>query len=237
MTNIMTTEGQDESKNASKVSRRNFVIGVGAGVVVAAIAGAGAESLLTKSTSSTTTSTVTSTVAGPTTTVTGPTTTVTSTSTVLPPSSSIITLNVNGVNRTTNVDNRWSLADTLRYKFNLIGTKVGCDRGEDGACAVLVDGIPMLSCMMLAVEYQGHSITTIEGIGTPGNLSNVQTSLINNDGVQCGGCMPGIVVVATAFHKANPSATDAQWRAALAGNLCRCGNWANILQGLEAVKS
>jgi len=169
--------------------------------------------------------------------VTGPTTTVTSTSTVLPPSSSIITLNVNGVNRTTNVDNRWSLADTLRYKFNLIGTKVGCDRGEDGACAVLVDGIPMLSCMMLAVEYQGHSITTIEGIGTPGNLSNVQTSLINNDGVQCGGCMPGIVVVATAFHKANPSATDAQWRAALAGNLCRCGNWANILQGLEAVKS
>jgi aerobic-type carbon monoxide dehydrogenase small subunit (CoxS/CutS family) len=135
------------------------------------------------------------------------------------------------------VDNRWSLADTLRYKLGMIGTKVGCDRGECGACAVLLDGTPVLSCMMLAVDAQGHKITTIEGIGMPGSLSNIQASLIDNDGVQCGFCMPGIVVVATAYLKQNPTPTDIQWRQALAGNLCRCSNHPFILQGLEAVKA
>ncbi|MGA1976204.1 MAG: 2Fe-2S iron-sulfur cluster-binding protein [Conexivisphaerales archaeon] len=133
------------------------------------------------------------------------------------------------------MDNRWSLADTLRYKFDLIGTKVGCDRGECGACAVLVDGVPMLSCMMMAVDAQGHALTTIEGIGMPGSLSNIQASIIDNDGVQCGFCMPGIVVVSTAYLKQNPKPTDAQWRQALAGNICRCGNHLHILAGLEAV--
>jgi carbon-monoxide dehydrogenase small subunit len=132
------------------------------------------------------------------------------------------------------VDNRWSLADTLRYKFNLIGTKVGCDRGECGACAVLVDGVPMLSCMMLAVAAQGHTLTTVEGIGMPEQLSPVQAALCDSDGVQCGACMPGIVVVATAYLKQNPKPTDAQWRAQLAGNICRCSNYPHILTGLEA---
>jgi aerobic-type carbon monoxide dehydrogenase small subunit (CoxS/CutS family) len=138
------------------------------------------------------------------------------------------------VSRTTNADNRWSLADTLRYKFNLIGTKVGCDRGECGACAVLVDGVPMLSCMMLAVAAQGHKLTTVEGIGMPEQLNSIQAALCDSDGIMCGACVPGIVVVGTAFHKANPTATDAQWRAQMAGNLCKCGNWPHILAGLEA---
>jgi carbon-monoxide dehydrogenase small subunit len=99
-----------------------------------------------------------------------------------------------------------------------------------------VDGVPMLSCMVLAVQAQGKKITTIEGIGTPEKLSTVQAALIDVDGVQCGICMPGIVIAATAFLKQNPTPTDAQWRTALAGNLCKCANWPFILQGLEAVK-
>ncbi len=146
-----------------------------------------------------------------------------------------MSLTVNGLDYAVRVDNRWSLSEALRTKLNLIGTKIGCDRGECGACAVLVDGVPMLSCMMLAVQAQGKQITTIEGIGTPEKLSNIQASLIDNDGVQCGICMAGIVVVSTAFLKQNPAPTDLQWRTALAGNLCKCANWPFILQGLEAV--
>ena len=245
----------DKSDAKRKVSRRNFIIGVGAGAVVAAVAVAGVESLVLVKPSPST-STVTTTVGASTVTVTGPTTTKTSavtstatttvtgpatttTVTATPPAgtSSVVTLTVNGVVHSATVDNRWSLADTLRYKFNLIGTKVGCNMGECGACSVLVDGTPMLSCMLFAVEAQGHLITTVEGIGLPENLSPVQAALCDSDGIQCGACVPGIVVVASAFYKANPSATDAQWRAALSGNLCRCGNWSHILAGLEAVKS
>ncbi|MGA1976206.1 MAG: 2Fe-2S iron-sulfur cluster-binding protein, partial [Conexivisphaerales archaeon] len=181
-------------------------------------------------------STVTSTVAGPTTTVTGPTTTVTGTPPGLPASSSIVTLNVNGLDYTLNLDNRWTLANALRYKLNLIGTKVGCDRGECGACAVLVGGVPMLSCTMLAVESQGKSITTIEGIGGPENLSPVQAALCDSDGIDCGACIPGIVIVSTAFLKANPGPTQPALANALAGNLCKCGNWPHIFAGLMSVK-
>jgi aerobic-type carbon monoxide dehydrogenase small subunit (CoxS/CutS family) len=135
-----------------------------------------------------------------------------------------------------NLDNRWTLAAALRYKLNLIGTKVGCDRGECGACAVLVDGTPMLSCMMLAVESQGKKITTVEGIGGPEKLSNIQAALCDSDGIQCGACVPGIVVVSTAFLKANPNPTQAALADALAGNLCKCANWSHMFAGLLTVK-
>lgn len=226
----MSTGNDDTQKN--KVSRRNFIVGVGAAAAVGAVAVAGAESLLqtgssggsTKTVTTTATSTVTSTVTG--TTPAGP----------LGPTT-LVTLNVNGVDKAALVDNRWTLADTLRYKFNLIGTKVGCDRGECGACAVLVDGTPVLSCMLLAVAAQGRKITTIEGIGMGEHLSNIQAALVDSDGVMCGACMPGIVVAATAYLKQNPTPTEQQWRDALVGNLCKCGNWPHILNGLMAVKS
>jgi len=223
----MSTNKDDTQKN--KVSRRNFIIGVGAGAAVAAVAVAGAETLIKSSTSPGTTSTVTKSVTA--------TTTVTTTVTPTPASttSTLLTLSVNGVSRAALVDNRWSLMDVLRYKFNLIGTKHGCDRGECGACAVLMDGVPVLSCTTLAVAAATHKITTIEGIGMPEHLTALQGALCDADGVMCGACIPGIVVMATGYLAQNPHPTDAQWRTALSGNLCKCGNWVHILQGVEAV--
>ncbi len=246
----------EDDKKENKVSRRNFIIGIAAGAAVAAVAVAGAETLIkpsgatttttvttggstatattTATTTATATKTVTTTAQGGTSTVTQ---TVTNTVTATTPAAttSIITLNVNGRSRTVDVDNRWSLADTLRYKFNLIGTKVGCDRGECGSCAVLVDGVAVLSCTKLAVASVGHTITTIEGIGMPEQLSPLQAALCDSDGIQCGACMPGIVVTATWYLTQNSKPADADWRAVLGGNICRCSNYLHILAGLEAV--
>ncbi len=245
---------EEDDKQKSKVSRRNFIIGVGAGAVVAAVAVAGAETLIkssaptvtttvttggstvtaTTTATATATKTVTTTAQGGTSTVTQ---TVTNTVTATTPlaTTTLMTLNINGVQRAALVDNRWSLMEVIRYKFDLIGTKHGCERGECGACAVLMDGTPVLSCMTLAVSAVGHAITTIEGIGMPEHLSALQGALLDADGVMCGACVPGIVVTATAVLAANPHPTDAQWRVALSGNLCKCGNWVHILQGVEAV--
>jgi aerobic-type carbon monoxide dehydrogenase small subunit (CoxS/CutS family) len=228
----MTIEEDDDIIKNNKLSRRNFLKGAAAGGAIAAVAVAGvAEMTILSNPGTTTTSTTTSSSN------TGSNTTTTTPSpTTLSPVSTV-SFTVNGKKRTTDVDNRWSLADTLRLKLGMIGTKVGCDRGECGACAVLLDGTPVLSCMTLAVDAAGHNIMTVEGIGMPGSLNNIQASLIDNDGVQCGFCIPGIVVVSTAYLKQNTSPTDAQWRQALAGNLCRCSNHPLILKGLEAVKA
>jgi aerobic-type carbon monoxide dehydrogenase small subunit (CoxS/CutS family) len=226
-------EEEDDILKRSKLTRRTFIKGAAAGGAIAAVAVAGAAELtvLSNPNQNTTTGTQTSNTSNTsntnTTSTTGPA--------PLTPVSTV-TLNINGISHTLDVDNRWPLAFTLRERFNMIGTKIGCDRGECGACAVLVDGVPMLGCMLLTVDAQGHALTTIEGLGGPGNLSKIETALVDNDGVQCGFCIPGIVVVATAFQKANPTATDAQWRAALAGNLCKCSNHPFILQALESVK-
>jgi xanthine dehydrogenase YagT iron-sulfur-binding subunit len=228
-----TANEDDSITKQNKLSRRNFLKGAAAGGAIAAVAVAGiAEaSILSNPSGSTSTITNTNTV---TTTV---TTTIPTTGPVVTPTPvSTVTLNVNGKDYVMNVDNRWTLADALRLRLNLIGTKIGCDRGECGACAVLVDGVPMLSCMMLAIESYGRSIKTVESIGTPEKLSNIQAGLCDNDGIQCGICVPGIVVVSTAFLKANPSPAAADLKAALAGNLCKCGNWPHMLQGILSVK-
>jgi aerobic-type carbon monoxide dehydrogenase small subunit (CoxS/CutS family) len=255
---MSSVDTQDDSVKKNKLSRRTFLTGAAAGAAIAAVVVAGAAEMSILSTkSSSVTSTVTTTAPGTTGTTTATVTktntatatqtatqtvtqtaTQTVTATTTPPpltAYSTILLTVNGKTLAAYVDNRWSLADTLRLKFNMIGTKLGCDRGECGACSVLLDGNAVLSCMMLAVDAVGHTVTTVEGIGMPGSLSAIQTSLVNNDGVQCGFCMPGIVVTATGYLAQNSKPTDAQWRAALAGNLCRCGNHPFILQGLEAV--
>jgi aerobic-type carbon monoxide dehydrogenase small subunit (CoxS/CutS family) len=231
MTNMTLDEDDNIVKN-NKLSRRTFLKGAAAGGAIAAVVVAGAAEMTILSNPGTPTTTTTTSTTGPSTT--GPTTTPTVTQLS---AASTVTFNLNGRDASVLVDNRWSLADTLRLKFGLTGTKVGCDRGECGACAVLLDGTPVLSCMLLAVDAAGHKVTTVEGIGMAGSLSNIQASLVDNDGVQCGFCMPGIVVVATAYLKQNSSPTDAQWRQALAGNLCRCSNHMFILKGLEAVKA
>jgi len=227
----MSLEEEDDIIKSNKLSRRNFLKGAAAGGAIAAVAVAGVAELTilsgSKSSSSSTSSTQSSSGTG------------SSTSTQVPTlgTSSDITLSINGRTYGLTIDNRWSLADALRYKLNLIGTKQGCKRGECGACAVLVDGVSMLSCMMLAVESAGHSITTIEGIGVPGNLTKLQGALLDADGVQCGYCMPGIVVTATELLNNNPKPSLDQIKQALAGNICKCANWPHILAGIQAATS
>jgi len=253
-----------EQEKEKKISRRKFLGvstaaaagGVVGGLIVGAVGGylagqAAVPAAKTVTSIETKTATVTQTAATATVTVTQPgaattvtqpvTTTVTTTKTVAPAAevgyTSLITLNVNGVDYALLVDNRWSLADVLREKLGLTGTKTGCDRGECGSCAVLVDGVPMLSCMLLACSVSGRKITTIEGIGSVGNLDKLQQAFVNNEGIQCGICIPGIIVVSKALLEKNPKPTEDEVKEALSGNLCKCGNWPYIVKSvLEAAK-
>jgi xanthine dehydrogenase YagT iron-sulfur-binding subunit len=148
-----------------------------------------------------------------------------------------ITLDINGKKRKVNVEPRVTLLDALRNRLDLTGAKKVCDRGTCGACTVLVDGKPVYSCSMLAVECEGREITTIEGIGTPQRMNEVQKAFVKHDAQQCGFCTPGFVTAATAFVRANPKASMEQVRAGLGGNLCRCGTYAGmILAVVDAAK-
>lgn len=140
-----------------------------------------------------------------------------------------VTLKVNGQNKRLNVEPRVTLLDALRNRLDITGPKKVCDRATCGACTVLVDGKPVYSCTLLAVEADGHDITTVEGLGTPDRLSAVQKAFIEHDAQQCGFCTPGFVTAATAFVRENPNATIEQVRAGLGGNLCRCGTYAGML--------
>jgi xanthine dehydrogenase YagT iron-sulfur-binding subunit len=140
-----------------------------------------------------------------------------------------IRLKVNGSSRKLSVEPRVTLLDALRNRLDLTGPKKVCDRGTCGACTVLVDGNPVYSCCLLAVEAEGRSITTVEGIGTPEKMSAVQKAFVEHDAQQCGFCTPGFVTAATAFVRKNPNATIEQVRAGLGGNLCRCGTYAGMI--------
>ncbi|MDA1274725.1 MAG: (2Fe-2S)-binding protein [Verrucomicrobia bacterium] len=139
-----------------------------------------------------------------------------------------IVLKINGKNRTLNVEPRVTLLDALRNRLDLTGAKKVCDRGTCGACTVLLDGKPIYSCSMLAVEAEGSAITTIEGIGTPVKMNFVQKSFVHNDAQQCGFCTPGFVMASTVFLEKHPNPTPEEIRFALGGNLCRCGTYAGI---------
>lgn len=148
-----------------------------------------------------------------------------------------VTLNVNGTDYQLVVDNRLSLRDAIRDKLGLTGTKNGCDgMGECGACTVLADGKPILSCLMLAVEAQGMKIVTVEGLANPvtGDLDVVQKAFWENDGFQCGYCTPGMMMLVKGFLAEVPKPTQAQVKEALAGNLCRCGAHAHIVNSVMA---
>jgi len=140
-----------------------------------------------------------------------------------------VTLKINGQNRKLNVEPRVTLLDALRNRLDLTGAKKVCDRGTCGACTVLVDGHPVYSCSLLAVEAEGREITTVEGIGTPAKMNEVQKAFVKHDAQQCGFCTPGFVVASTAFVRKHPNATAEEVRRGLGGNLCRCGTYAGML--------
>ncbi len=140
-----------------------------------------------------------------------------------------LTLQVNGQGRRLSVEPRVTLLDALRNRLDITGPKKVCDRATCGACTVLVDGQPVYSCTMLALEAEGRAITTIEGIGSPDKLSAVQKAFMDHDASQCGFCTPGFVTAATAFVREHPNATIEQVRAGMGGNLCRCGTYAGML--------
>ncbi len=145
----------------------------------------------------------------------------------------LISLNVNGRVRRVDVLPQETLAMTLRYKLGLTGTKLGCDRGECGACTVLVDDVAMYSCSTLTHRVRGRSVVTVEGLeGEDGALHPVQRAFIEELGPQCGFCTPGQVMSAVALLEINPSPTREEARVAMSGNLCRCGAYDNYLNSV-----
>jgi len=143
-----------------------------------------------------------------------------------------ITLSVNGEARTLRVEPRTTLLDALRDRLDLTGSKRVCDRGTCGACTVLLEGEPVYSCSMLAVEAEDRELTTIEGLGSPEALTPVQQAFIEHDAQQCGFCTPGFVVACTAYLEKHPDPSLEEVRDALGGNLCRCGTYAGISEAM-----
>lgn len=145
------------------------------------------------------------------------------------------TLSVNGVPYPVNADIDRSLLSVIRTEIGLTGTKEGCDDCECGACMVLVDGQPVNSCSYLAVQTQGREVTTVEGLLADDSLSPLQRALLEEGGVQCGFCTPGMLISATALLEANSSPTVDDIKIGLSGNLCRCTGYQKILTAVERI--
>lgn len=146
----------------------------------------------------------------------------------------LITLNVNGDSYTKVVKANTLLVNVLRDEMDLTGTKKGCELGDCGSCTVLIDGKPVNSCVVLAVEADGHDIITIEGLAQNEKLDKIQEYFVNNAAVQCGYCTPGMIMSAKALLTRNPHPTEQEVREAIAGNLCRCTGYVNIVKAVLA---
>jgi xanthine dehydrogenase YagT iron-sulfur-binding subunit len=146
----------------------------------------------------------------------------------------MIRLTINGGSRRIEVDDHWTLAEMLRDHMRLTGTKLGCERGECGACTVLIDEKPVYSCSYLAVWADGRSVTTVEGLMKNGRLDPLQEAFVEHDAPQCGYCTSGQLMSARALLSVNPTPTAAEVHTALAGNLCRCSNYARIAEAVVA---
>lgn len=144
-----------------------------------------------------------------------------------------VTLTVNGKPVANEVEPRTLLVEFLRGPLQLTGTHVGCDTAQCGACTVLVDGKPVKSCNMLAIQAQGAQVTTIEGLATNGALHPMQAAFRKHHGLQCGFCTPGMVMAAVGLAEQTRSPTEAQIRAALDGNFCRCTGYHNIVKAVQ----
>jgi xanthine dehydrogenase YagT iron-sulfur-binding subunit len=144
-----------------------------------------------------------------------------------------VTLLINGRHHHLLVEPRWTLLYLLREKLGLTGTKVGCERGECGACTVLVDDIPRYACMMLALEAEGSSITTLEGLMEGEELGTVQKVFVEEDAFQCGYCTPGQIMAVEGLVRKNPSPSSDEVLIGLSGNLCRCGAYPNIFKAAK----
>ncbi len=143
-----------------------------------------------------------------------------------------INVTVNGTAREAVAETRKTLADFLREDLGLTGTHLGCEHGVCGACTVLLDSEPVRSCLMLAVQARGASITTIEGLADGDDLNPLQSALRDSHAFQCGFCTPGFVMQITALLQENPSPTEAEVRETLSGNLCRCTGYETIINGV-----
>jgi aerobic-type carbon monoxide dehydrogenase small subunit (CoxS/CutS family) len=153
---------------------------------------------------------------------------------VLGPDAVTLSLKVNGAVRSVSVEPRVTLLEALRNQLDLTGAKPVCERGGCGACTVLVDGAPVVSCLMLAADAEGHEITTVEGIGSPERMSPLQAAFVEKDAMQCGFCTPGFIVAGTALLARNPHPTLEEVKAGLAGNICRCGTYGRIFEAVHA---
>lgn len=149
----------------------------------------------------------------------------------------ILELKVNGELRTVLAEPHRTLLEILRQELELTGAKEGCDVGDCGACTVLIDGEPLLSCLTLAVEVQGREITTIEGLAQNGQLHPLQRAFVNHGAVQCGFCSPGAILSAKALLDANPRPTEDEVREAIGGNLCRCTGYVKIVEAVLAASA
>jgi len=148
----------------------------------------------------------------------------------LGPNATTIELNINGKLTALEVEPRVTLLRALREHLGLPGTKLVCDRGACGACTVHLDGKPVTSCMVLAVDARGHKITTIEGLGTPSHMHPVQAAFVEADAQQCGFCTPGMVMSVAAALSRNPTANADEIKRATAGNTCRCGTYPHVFE-------
>jgi carbon-monoxide dehydrogenase small subunit len=145
-----------------------------------------------------------------------------------------VTLAVNGSEHHVQVEPRALLVHVLRDDLNLTGTHIGCDTSQCGACTILMDGRAVKSCTVLALQAEGHQITTIEGIGSVGDLHPLQQGFWDQHGLQCGFCTPGVIMTAVDLLASNPDPTEAEIRHAIEGNYCRCTGYQNIVAAIQA---
>jgi aerobic-type carbon monoxide dehydrogenase small subunit (CoxS/CutS family) len=204
--------GKRENGDSSDLTRRGFLEGSGAALVVAGVPKLGAEE--------------------------GPATEVVASEglgqEVAAVPRTAIRVTVNGTERRVEVEDRWTLNEFLRDDIGLTGSKIGCDRGECGACTVLLDGEPVYSCSTLAVWADGRSVVTVEGLERDGAVSPLQQAFMDHNAPQCGFCTPGQLMTATALLARNPQPTAEETRAAMVGNLCRCSNYNAIVEAVLA---
>jgi len=144
-----------------------------------------------------------------------------------------ITVTVNGMEYERTIETRMLLSDFLRHELQLTGTHVGCEHGVCGACTILLDGEAVRSCIMFAVQAEGHEIRTVESLGTPDNLHPIQEAFWESHGLQCGFCTPGFLMTLVPFLAEHPNPTEDEIREGLSGNICRCTGYQNIVTAVK----